>query len=314
MPDRPRVLVAEAVHAGLEALGDGVAVEAGRELSTDRPALLAAVAGCAGLVVRNQTLVDAELLSRASDLRVVGRLGAGLDNLDLGCLGRRGVVVVHGGGLNARAVAEYVVGAVLDLARHLSRSDREVRRGHWVRRAGVELQGSVLGVVGLGRTGLETARLARALGMVTIGYDPFVTGEVPGIERAGLADLLRASQVLSLHVPLSGETRGLLGAAELALLPPGALVVNAARGGIVDEEALCEALVSGHLGGAALDVRPTEPPPADDPLARLDNVVLTAHQAGLTTQSQRAIASSVLGDVARVLAGAPPEGPAITPA
>lgn len=313
MAEDPRVLITEAVHAGLEVLGPDLAAEERDGLWADRPALISAVASCAGLVVRNQTHVDAEVIRAAPGLRVVGRLGAGLDNLDLDTLGRNGVAVVHGGGLNARAVAEHVMGAILDLARHMSRSDREIRRGAWNRHPGFELGGAVLGVIGLGRTGQETARLARAMGMATIGTDPLYQAELPGIERLGLDDLLRRSRVLSLHVPLTAQTRGMIGKAELALLPAGAIVVNASRGGIVDEAALCEALGSGHLGGAALDVRDAEPPPAEDPLLEMDNVLLTAHQAGLTAESQAAIAASVLGDVRRVLEGRAPEGPAILP-
>jgi phosphoglycerate dehydrogenase-like enzyme len=306
-----RVLVTEVVHAGLEPLGRRLTVDLRPELWADRRALLSEVRGCAGLVVRNQTRVDRELLSRAPVLRVVGRLGAGLDNLDLGALSERGVTVVHGGGLNARAVAEYVIGAALDLARGLSRSDRDVRAGGWSRPPGFELRGQVLGVVGLGRTGTATARLGRALGMTVLARDPYVDRPPAGVQLVPLEDLLRRSRIVTVHVPQTLETSRLIGARELATMPRDALLVNAARGGVVDEDALHRALAEGRLAGAALDVRATEPSPPGDRFARLDNVLLTAHLAGLSAEAQARIASSVLADVRRALEGSPLHGPAI---
>ncbi len=301
------------MHASLAPLGSNIQCQVSEDLWRSRPALLAAVAGFDALVVRNQTLVDAELIDRAERLRVVGRLGAGLDNLDLAALTARGVTVVHGAGLNARAVAEYVIAAILNLSRHLSRSDSDIRRGTWVRRPGFEMAGVVLGIVGLGQTGRETARLARALGMTTLASDPFVREPASDVVLVSMEDLLQRAMVLSVHVPLSSDTVGLIGEAELALLPTDAIVVNASRGGVIDEGALYRALKTGRLGGAALDVRKVEPPPADDSFLTLDNVLLTAHLAGLTVESQRAIAASVLADVRRVLEGTSPQGPAILP-
>lgn len=310
----PRILIAEPVHAALDPLGHAVRVELEPELWNDRPALLKRLEGCAALVVRNQTRVDGELLTAASELRVVGRLGAGLDNLDLEALGQRHVVVVHGGGLNAQAVSEYVFGAIVDLSRGLAHADREVRSGVWPRRVGMELAGRTLGVVGLGRTGVRVARLGQAFGMVVLGHDPFASQPVPGVLAMPLHDLLRRADVVSLHVPLTYETRHLIGGLEIALMPAGALLVNAARGGVVDESALFAALETHRLGGAALDVREVEPPAPDDRFGRLPNVLLTPHLAGLTRESQAAIAESVLGDVRRVLEGRAPTGPCILPA
>ncbi len=302
MTPPPKVLIAEAVNASLRPLA-GLEVEERTELWRNRGALLEAVAGAHGLVVRNQVRVDVELLDAAPGLRVIGRLGAGLDNLDLDALRDRGVSVVHGGGLNARAVAEYVIGAALDLARRLARSDREVRGGGWHRRVGFELKGKTLGVIGLGATGAETARLGLAMGMTGLGFDPHL--EPPeGVAATSLDDLLVHAHVLSLHVPLTRATRGLIGARELELLPDGAIVINAARGGVVDEAALLAALESGHLGGAALDVREQEPPPSGDPLAARDDVLLTPHLAGLTLESQQAIAAHVLTGVRSCLLAA----------
>lgn len=290
-----RVLITESVNAPLTPL-EGLEVDERAGLWRDRDVLLEAVTGCAGLIVRNETAVDQALVDAATALRVVGRLGAGLDNLDLEALGRRSIAVVHGGGLNARAVAEYVLGACFVLARHMAFSDRQVRRGEWVRHVGVELRGQTLGVIGLGATGAETARLALNAGMTVAGYDPLLSAPA-GAEKVELADLLRRSRFVSVHVPLNDSTRGLLSAEELQLLPRGAFLVNAARGGVVDEDALLAALESGRLAGAALDVRPEEPPPAGDRLMQRDDVLFTAHLAGLTAESQSAIAEHVLSGV-----------------
>lgn len=308
-----RVLISEALNAELDALGPALEVDLQPKLWADRGRLLDSVRGCVGLVVRNQTAVDVELIASAPGLRVVGRLGAGLDNLDLAALESAGVTVVHGGGLNARAVAEYVLGAALDLARGLARADREVRAGGWTRRPGFELRGRTLGVIGLGATGRATAELGRAVGMEVRGFDPAPSGPVSGVEQVPLDHLLERSAVVTVHVPLTESTRNLLGDAELRRLPRGALLINASRGGVVDEAALAASLMAGHLRGAALDVRTIEPPGARDRLLGRDDVLLTPHIAGMTQESQAAIAASVLGDVRRVLAGRRPTGPAIVP-
>lgn len=297
-----KVVISEALNAAATPLEHGIEVVEDATLWSRRDHLQEQLADAAGLIVRNQTIVDTELLASAPRLRAVGRLGAGLDNIDVSALRERSIALVHGGGLNARAVAEYVIGAALTLAHRLAQSDREVRAGQWRRHVGFELRGRTLGVVGLGATGAEVCRLGLALGMRVLGFDPQVAPP-PEVETVTLDQTLRRSQVLSLHVPLTAATRGLLDAERLALLPPDAIVVNAARGGVVDEAALAEALRAGRLGGAALDVRPQEPP-TTDPLRDLDQVLLTAHLAGLTSESQQAIAGHVLRGVREaVLAG-----------
>ena len=297
--DVARVLITEPVNAPLTPLA-GLEIDQREGIWRDRSRLLDALQSCAGLIVRNETRVDEELIQRAPFLRVVGRLGAGLDNVDVDALHAHSIALVHGGGLNARAVAEYVIGACLVLARRLARSDGEVRRGEWMRHVGFELRGRSIGVVGLGATGAETARLALGLGMNVSGYDPLLAPP-GGVESLGLDELLSRSHIVSVHVPFNAATRGLLAAKQLALMPKGALVINAARGGVVDEAALLAALDSGHLGGAALDVRSEEPPRANDPFALRSDVLLTAHLAGLTVESQAAIAHHVLTGVREVL-------------
>lgn len=310
--DRLRVVISEALNSSLSLLGADLDVVEEADLWSRPVDLRRAVERAAGLVVRNQTSVDRPLLAAAPGLRVLGRLGAGLDNIDVGALRERGIELVHGGGLNSRAVAEYALGAALVLARRLAEADRQVRAGHWQRHVGVELRGQRLGVVGLGATGAELCRLGLAIGMEVVGHDPYL-GAPPGVAGVSLEELLRTSLVVSLHVPLLPSTRNLIGASRLALMRRDAILINAARGGVVDEAALAEALRAGALAGAALDVRDREPPPAGDPMRQLDNVLLTPHLAGLSRQAQDAIATFVLSGVRRVLVGetaaeAPPEG------
>lgn len=287
------------MHASLEALGDGFEVVEVPDLWSHRDELLARVSDADALVVRNMTRVDRQLLAAARALRVVGRLGSGLDNLDLEAMGERGIELVHGRGLNCQAVAEYVIGAAVTVGRRLLESDRDVREGSWFSYSGAELAGGTLGIVGGGETGAAVCRLGLALGMTVLCTDPY-RQPPPGAEGVSLDDLLRRSLVVSLHVPLTEETRHLIGAREIGLMRRDGILVNVARGGVVDEAALAMALSAGRLGGAAIDVRPQEPP-VNDPLRGLDRVLLTAHLAGHTERSQRAIAEHVLGGLRNLL-------------
>ena len=300
MNTTPRVVIAEALHASLEALGEGFEIVEVPDLWSRRDELLTCVSGAHALVVRNMTRVDRDLLAAASRLRVVGRLGSGLDNIDLEELRKRGIDLIHGGGLNSQAVAEYVLGAAVAVGRRLLESDRDVREGRWSSYSGKELAGETLGIVGGGETGAAVCRIALALGMTVLCSDPY--REAPaGAVQSSLDDLLGRSLVVSLHVPLTEKTRHLIGARELGLMRHDAILINVARGGVVDEEALAAVLGAGKLGGVAIDVRPQEPP-TNDPLIGLDRVLLTAHLAGHTERSQRAIADHVLGGVRKLLA------------
>lgn len=310
--DRLRVVISEALNSSAASLGADLEVVEEADLWSRPGDLRRAIEGAAGLIVRNQTRVDRGLLAAAPALRVVGRLGAGLDNIDIGALRERGIELVHGGGLNARAVAEYALGAALVLGRRLAEADRQVRAGRWQRHVGVELRGERLGVVGLGATGAELCKLGLAIGMEVVGHDLYL-GPPPGVASVSLEELLSTSLVVSLHVPLVSSTRNLIGPSRLALMRHDAILINAARGGVVDEVALAEALRAGALAGAALDVRDREPPPPGDLIRQLDNVLLTPHLAGLSRQAQDAIAAFVLSRVRRVLVGetvdeAPPGG------
>jgi len=262
------------------------------------------------LIVRNRTQVDAELLGAAPRLTVVGRLGVGLDNIDVALCVSRAITVIPATGANALAVAEYVIGTAMLLLRGAYASTAEVAAGGWPRAAlsnGRELAGKTLGLIGFGGIGRLTGRLGRALGMRAMGFD----AQVPttdaswadeGVEPRTLDAVLAAADVLTLHVPLAPATRGLIDASRIAAMKRGAILVNTARGGVVDEAAVAAALASGHLGGAALDVFAKEPLPAGSPLAGCPNLILTPHIAGVTAESNERVSALIAQRVVETLA------------
>jgi (S)-sulfolactate dehydrogenase len=275
-----------------------------------RSDLMDELASADGLIVRNRTRVDPALLERAPRLRVVGRLGVGLDNIDVDACAARAIEVIPAAGANAQAVAEYVVACVLVLLRGAYFSTGAVARGDWPRGPlgeGRESAGKTLGLIGFGGIGRLTARLAQGLGMKVIAADPGIPGDAPvwretGVAYRGLDDLLAEADAVSLHVPLTRDTRHLITQGRLARMKRGAVLVNSARGGVVDEVALAEALRSGHLGGAALDVFEIEPLPAGSPLAGAPNLILTPHIAGVTRESNHRVSALVAERVAQALA------------
>ncbi|MEX1280751.1 MAG: NAD(P)-dependent oxidoreductase [Acidimicrobiia bacterium] len=273
------------------------------DLATDRARLLEAVGEARALVVRNRTQVDADVVAAAPALVVVGRLGVGLDNIDLAACDVAGVAVRPAIGANAAAVAEHVVGALFALARPALGATDRILAGEWPRTeyVGQELAGRRLGLVGLGHTAREVARRADALGMEVAGHDPITSPE--GIPNLPLDELLARSQAISVHVPLTEDTRGLLDAARLALLPAGAWLVDTSRGGVVDHAAVGDALRAGRLGGAALDVFADEPPTEAQlaALAGSPNLILTPHVAGITEESNRRIGTVVADAVLEAL-------------
>jgi D-3-phosphoglycerate dehydrogenase/(S)-sulfolactate dehydrogenase len=310
------VLVVEGVGGlAIDELGRRYRVDHDADLWRDPHALRSRMAGVRALVVRNRTRVDRRLLESAPDLVVVGRAGAGLDNVDLEAADELGIVVVAAaGGENARSVAELALGLAIALARRIVDGDRDVRTGGWDRTPGMELQGRTWGLIGLGRTGRATGELATALGMDVYGHDPFVAADDPRLAgnqiRLEEADtVLRSADVLSIHVALDASTRGLFDASMLGRMRPGAFLVNVSRGEIVDEVALAAAIRSGHLRGAALDVRATEPS-GQEPFEGLDGVILTPHVGGLTEAAQERVASAIVDEIRRVLDGTPARHPA----
>ncbi|MDE2911944.1 MAG: hydroxyacid dehydrogenase [Paracoccaceae bacterium] len=274
------------------------------DLADRQGEILSRLKGVHALVVRNRTQVTPALLAAGKDIRVIGRLGVGLDNIDVEACRARNVEVVTAAGANARSVAEYVVASVLVLLRSAFHASDSVRDGQWPRSQcfGRETAGRRLGLVGIGQTARETARLARGLGMEISAFDPFVPAEDAiwnGIRRVSLDALLETVDALSLHVPLTPKTRHLINADRLARMRPGSVLINAARGGIVDEPALATALRSGHIAGAALDVFDTEPLTAEVAgiFQGIPNLVLTPHIAGVTSDSNERVSALIASKV-----------------
>lgn len=279
------------------------------KLADRRSELLAALADVDAVIVRNRTQVDQALLANAAKLRVVGRLGVGLDNIDVEACKARGIQVIPASGANALAVAEYVICTVMLLLRGQYLASAAVAAGEWPRGAfgeGRETAGKTLGIVGFGGIGRLTARLAQGLGMKVIAADAMIPADSPvwrdtGVGQRELDRLLAESDAVTLHVPLTGETRHLIDAARIGRMKPGAVLVNSARGGVVDEAALVAALRAGGLGGAALDVFEEEPISAGSPLAGVPNLVLTPHVAGVTRESNARVSSMIAEKVAEAL-------------
>lgn len=307
---RKKVIVSEFIDApAVESLQRHFDVCADPTL-VDRPdSLRESLADADALIVRNRTQVTAALLDGAPRLTVVGRLGVGLDNIDLGACNARGVQVIPATGANARAVAEYVIAAALMLLRGAYLSSAAVAEGRWPRTAlsnGREVAGSTVAVIGFGGIGQLVAQLARALGMQVVGHDAHVPADAAcwqetGVRCASFADALRVADVVSVHVPLVESTFNLLGAEQLAMLKSHAVVINTSRGGVIDENALADALKQGRIGGAALDVFADEPLKAGSPLAAAPNLILTPHIAGLTVQSNERVSTLIASRVTQAL-------------
>lgn len=305
---KPVVLIAERLSPATEAeLGPDFEIR--RCDGSNRDELLAAVGGAAAILVRSATRVDAEVLSRADALRVVARAGVGLDNVDVPAATAAGVLVVNAPTSNIVSAAELAVGLILAAARNIAPADASLRAGQWRRSAfgGVELFEKTLGVIGFGRIGVLVSQRLQAFGMSVIAHDPYI-----GPERAGefgarlvsLEELMTEADVITIHLPRNAETRGLIDADMLARCKPDAILVNASRGGLVDEQALYDALSSGRLRAAGLDVYSSEPC-TDSPLFTLDNVVATPHLGASTAEAQERAGISVARSVRLALAGEP---------
>jgi len=262
-------------------------------LPKTKASLVEEVSDTDALLVRSASKVTSGLLEHAGRLRVIGRAGVGVDNVDLDAATKKGIVVMNTPGGNAASVAEHTLALLLALARHIPQADRSLKEGRWEKKAftGVELRGKTLGLVGLGKIGTEVARLAQAYQMELIAYDPYVSSLIAGeqnIKLASLEELLKASDFISLHASATPETRHMLNAGTLALAKPGVRIVNCARGELVDEADLLAALETGHVAGAGLDVFETEPP-RDARLATHPHVIATPHIAGSTEEAQEIV-------------------------
>lgn len=303
-----KVLVAETIaEEGIEKLRSCVEVESYPQLKPEE--LIAKVGDFDGLVVRSQSKVTAQVIEAAHRLQVIARAGVGVDNIDVEAATRRGIVVVNAPTGNTIAAAEHSIALMLALARHIPQAHHSLKSGQWERAAfeGAEVRNKILGIIGLGNVGSEVARRAVGLEMKVIGYDPYVAPEYVqnlGVETVSLEELLRRSDFVSIHVPLTESTRDLIGARELSLLKPSARLINCARGNLVDEQALFEAVESGRLAGAAVDVFSKEPA-TDNILLKSDKILVTPHLAASTAEAQKSVALDIAEQVISVLEGRP---------
>jgi len=293
-----KIFVADEVSdTGLQPLRDaGFLVE--KRVRLNPAELRAALEGCAGLVVRSETKVTSDLMDSATALRVVGRAGVGVDNIDVPAATERGIVVMNAPDGNTITTAEHTIALLIALARRVPQANSSLKSGHWDRKSfiGVELQGKTLGVVGMGRIGRTVAARARAFGMKIVAFDPFIAPEQARdaeIELATLDEVFASADFITIHTPLTAETRGVIGRDAFARMKRGVRIINCARGGLVDESALHEAIKSGTVAGAALDVFTEEPPAMDHPLLLLDEVIVTPHLGASTAEAQEGVAFTV---------------------
>jgi D-3-phosphoglycerate dehydrogenase len=299
MAQKYRVLIADDLSPrAVEVLSAHPDVSVEVKTGLKGPDLKAALAGVHGLAVRSATKVTAEVLEAAGDLRIIGRAGIGVDNIDVKAASRRGVIVMNTPSGNAVTTAEHALFLLCSLARHIPQATASMKAGKWDKKSfsGTELYEKTLGVVGLGNIGRIVADRARGLRMKVVAYDPFLSPEAAerlGVELVGLDELWQRADMITIHTPLTNDTRGLVGAASIAKMKDDVLIVNCARGGIVDEAALLKGLDSGKVGGAALDVFVDEPPPKDHPLVAHPRVICTPHLGASTEEAQEKVAIEV---------------------
>ncbi|HEX8136090.1 MAG TPA: phosphoglycerate dehydrogenase [Pyrinomonadaceae bacterium] len=293
-----KIFVADDVsESGLEPLrAAGFKVEKRTRLGAEE--LREAVRDCEGLVVRSETKVTAEVMDAALRLRAVGRAGVGVDNIDVGAATERGIVVMNAPDGNTITTAEHTIAMLIALARRVPQANTSLKAGQWERKrfVGVELRGKTLGIIGLGRIGRVVASRALGFGMNIIAFDPFVAPEQARdleLETASLEELFARADFITVHTPLTSETRGIIGPGAFARMKKGVRLINCARGGLVDERALLDAIKEGTVAGAALDVFEQEPPPADHPLLALDEVIVTPHLGASTKEAQEGVALTV---------------------
>jgi len=299
MPDKTiRIFVADDVNeSGLQSLRDaGFVVDKVTGLS--QAELCAQLQDCEGLIVRSETKVTAETLDAAPSLRVIGRAGVGVDNIEVPAATARGIIVMNAPDGNTITTAEHTIALLVALARRVPQANSSLKSGKWERKrfVGTELQGKTLGIIGLGRIGRVVARRATALGMNVVAFDPFVVPDSARdleIDLQPMDEVLRRADFLTVHTPLTADTRGIIGREAFAKMKDRVRIINCARGGLIDEEALHQAIKSGKVAGAALDVFEQEPPPADHPLLHLEEVVATPHLGASTTEAQEGVAFTV---------------------
>ncbi|MGI8821081.1 MAG: phosphoglycerate dehydrogenase [Chthoniobacterales bacterium] len=306
--DKPKVLVADPISArGIDELSSDDALEVTTRLGLKEAELIEAIEPFDAVVVRSETKITAAVIAAAPRLRVIGRAGVGVDNVDVDAATRRGVIVMNAPGGNTVSTAEHAFSLLLCAARKLPQADAMVRSGQWSRKEfqGVELHNKTLGIIGMGRIGSELSRRAIAFGMRVLAFDPYLSAtraralQVELVDD--LADLLSAAHFITLHTPLTPETHHLLDASRIAQTKRGVRIINCARGGLIDELALAEALRSGQVAAAALDVFETEPLPADSPLRQLPTLVLTPHLGASTAEAQESVGIEIAQSIRAAL-------------
>jgi D-3-phosphoglycerate dehydrogenase len=301
-----RVLICDGLHRqGVNILKKAKGIEVEVHDRLDLEALLERVRECEGVVVRSNTQIDRRVLEQAARLRAVGRAGTGVDNIDVEAATQRGVLVMNTPGANAMAAAEHAVALMLALSRHIPQADQSMRAGRWEKKrfVGTELYNHTLGIIGLGRIGSIVAERAVGLKMRVLAYDPYVAADAAaklGVEMAPLATLFRKSDYVSLHTPLTQETEDLLDEAAFKKMKKGVRIINCARGGLIDETALYEAITKGKVAGAALDVF-AEEPPTSNPLLGLPQVIATPHLGASSEQAQINVATAIAEQMADYL-------------
>jgi D-3-phosphoglycerate dehydrogenase len=302
-----KVLVSDALpESGLAPLRQANDLQLDIKTDLSPQQLIGLIPNYDALIVRSSTQVTADVIRAGKHLRVVARAGVGVDNIDTDAATQAGVIVVNAPTGNTMAAAEHTIALLMALARLIPQADAHVRKGEWKRNkfVGVEVRDKVLGSVGLGRVAQEVVQRAQGLGMRVLGYDPYVTADYAaqrGVMLADLDTLLAQSDFVTIHVPLTPQTRNLISRERLLQMKPGARLLNVARGGLVDEQALVELVESGHLAGAAIDVFEQEPLPADSPLRRSDRIILTPHLGASTVEAQDKVAEDVALQVLDVL-------------
>ncbi len=294
----PKILISEKIDPICPRLFQEAGFQVEQKTGLAPEELADVIGGYEGLVLRSATRVTAELLARASALKIIGRAGAGVDTIDVPAATAAGVKVMNTPGQNANGVAELVFGLMFSLVRHLTRASSSLKEGRWEKNglAGTELLGKTIGVIGYGAIGRRVGTMAKALGLTVLAYDPYLNDgqiQASGAVPAQPDEIYSTADFVTLHLPKTRETAGLIGAEVLGKMKPSACLINCARGGLVDEAALAEALGSGRLAGAALDVFAQEPPSADNPLLALPNFIGTPHLGASTAESQVNVARAV---------------------
>jgi D-3-phosphoglycerate dehydrogenase len=305
---RPKILIADSISArGVDELSRDDALDVVVKTGLSESDLIKIIVDFNAIVVRSETKVTANVLESGKSLRIIGRAGVGVDNVDVETATRRGIVVLNAPSGNTVSTAEHAFSLLLSVARKIPLADASVRQGSWNRKnfEGVELYNKALGIIGIGRIGGELSRRAMAFGMRVLAYDPYLSAtrarslQVELVDE--LDDLLAASDFISLHTPLTAETRHLLNAQRLQRTRRGVRIINCARGGLIDEAALCAALQGGHVAAAALDVFEAEPLPADSPLRTAPNLVLTPHLGASTAEAQESVGIEIAQSVRAAL-------------